>query len=462
MNVARRSALLLVAAAAAGTLVACLDDRREDTPGDPAAAIPERPVVTALRVQAAYDDTTVWVRVRFAAEHGIRQEYFHFTEGAWRREGGGFRDYQATLDEDSARGETDRNSALSETVLSVIVDDPASLHRLRDFRELGCFGLCHDRQRHMPNWRSGDGAESMSVWPGFGGWADVWSWRAHRTGLVGFADDLSIDGNGWRPDSGTAAFQTLALDTAGNPPFLFDTGGFFEPFSEILAGTDRVAFSEESGLGIPHALALASAGGAAIPSEGDAVPAQILGTPSGSRADVSAQSTWAAGAWDVVLSRALATADPSHDVSLAEGRAYLVAFAVHSDDADSRDHYVSHPVSLLVGTAGEGIAAISTTGPPDFSDETTFPVTEIAAFLPGVTSWDFLVGAAVGRGGERRDLDVVHGGGHEVATASRACSDCHATVTGGPGPDPNAGALDRLVLRRGGVFDPTPFFGEEP
>ena len=83
--------------------------------------------------------------------------------------------------------------------------------------------------------------------------------------------------------------------------------------------------------------------------------------------------------------------------------------------------------------------------------------------FPGITSFDFLVGAIVDRDGQVRERDVVHGGAEEVALASKRCADCHS-VTAGDSPPPflDAGPLGELVLRRGGVYGPTPFFEESP
>jgi hypothetical protein len=68
------------------------------------------------------------------------------------------------------------------------------------------------------------------------------------------------------------------------------------------------------------------------------------------------------GEWDVVLTRKLATGDAAGDLALASGRAYGMALALHRDDADGRDHYVSLPLTLLVGTAGEGVTAVAVAG----------------------------------------------------------------------------------------------------
>ncbi|HVO30680.1 MAG TPA: hypothetical protein VMV18_08085, partial [bacterium] len=61
-----------------------------------------------------------------------------------------------------------------------------------------------------------------------------------------------------------------------------------------------------------------------------------------------------------------------------------------------------------------------------------------------------------------RAYDVKHGGAKEVDTSEKACADCHRVRQTDPKPPyRDAGAFENIVLRRGGVFDPTPFFEPE-
>lgn len=444
----------------------CLGDRADDAPS-PDGAIPARPSTLQVRVQAAHNDDTLFLRVRFpASEVASRHETWRRVAGEWRREGGGFRDLQASLDADADRGDVTRTSSASETALSVLLDDPSSVGRLLNFQETGCFGQCHERQRQMPNWRASDGAAPMRIWTGFGK-ADLWIWRGQRSALSGFADDLSFTPAGYVPDAGAVPFTAVALTTGGVPSFVFDPAGggpFAHPWSEQPA---PLTFDDGTLADVPDALALDSALQLGYsPADDDTVPAQLLSLPGGSRADVAATSVAANGEWDVVLTRKLVTGDATGDLALATGKPYGLALALHRDDADGRDHYISLPLTLLLDTAGEGVAAIAVAGTgataPAFADEATFPVTELSMFLPGVTSFDWLVGAPTTRDGEARTADVIHGGAFEVATAERRCADCHTIRSLDPAPPvTDAGPLERLVLRRGGVFSPTPFFEEE-
>lgn len=444
----------------------CLGDRDAFVP-ERGGAIPGRPSTVSVRIQAAHNADTLFLRVRFPASDGDTRHEAWRRAGDWQLEGGGFRDLQAALDGDAERGDVTRLSAAFETELSVLVDDPSSAGRLLNFREQGCFGQCHELQRQMPNWRAADGYKPMSVWTGFGK-GDLWIWRGQRSALAGFADDLSFTPAGYVPDAGNAPFTSVALSaTSGIPMFLFDPadGGFAESWDalpEPFAFDDGTIDALRDALSLGSALALGYA-----PADGDAVPAQRLSTPTGSRADVAAASTRSGEEWDVILTRKLSTGDTTGDLAFTPGKPYHLAFALHTDAADGRDHYVSLPVTLLVDTAGEGVTAVAVAGTgataPSFSDESAFPVTELALFLPGVTSFDWLVGAPTTREGAPRTVDLVHGGAFEVASAQWRCADCHTVRSTDPVPPVmDAGPLERLPLRRGGVYGPTPFFEEGP
>lgn len=446
----------------------CLDDRDRDLEVPAGGAIPERPMTRSVLVQAAADEDTLFLRLRFDGNRGDRDRWLCRVAGEWREEGGGFRDLQAALDGDEARGDVTRASKMTEVALTVIVDDPTSTTRLREFTQTGCFGFCHESARHMPNWRAADGLLPMEVWPGFGGFGDLWIWRAHRSGLAGFADDSRLSYAGYVPDAGLAPWTANAIGTAGLPSFVFDpatSGSVFTVPWDPAGEAEPFAFGAVDGLPAALASDIALQSGW-VPADGQCVPASLLREPTGSRSNVTASSTWSIGQWDVTLARPLVTGDAAADVSFALGKRYPFALALHSDQADSRDHYASFPSALLFGTTGEGIAVVALAGTgatPSFGDESSFPATTMNLVLPGVTTWEYLVGSNVGRSGALRESDVRHGGDVEVGTVDKRCADCHTIRQGDPFPPyMDAGALERLVLRRGGVYGPTPFFGESP
>jgi hypothetical protein len=158
--------------------------------------------------------------------------------------------------------------------------------------------------------------------------------------------------------------------------------------------------------------------------------------------------------WDVVFQRPLA--------GLRLGAIYDLAVALHPDGVSGRDHYVSLPIALGLDAEPALPATPFAGATPDFTDTATFPALPVRLFLPGITSYEFLVGAVVERSGQLRRGDYRHGGAHAVATGQLGCADCHQVQSDMMAPAvQNAGSLGRLVLRRGGVFGP-PNIGGTP
>ncbi len=311
---------------------ACLGGQAE--PAVPDAGM-LRPVSQPVRVQAATNDTTFFLHVRWSS------------------------------------------SSLAPG-LAVALSDREPATRVRDFAIAGCFLACHDRATDMPNWLPEDGNRPMFLLPSFGGSADVWDWRSQPEVPAGQVVDSVLDTAGLRPD------------------------------------------------------------------------------PDGGPDNLSAVGSIADQTWDVVYARPLSATGPG-DVTLAPGGTYDLALALHPDGIAGRNHYVSLPIAVALGDAVASLTAVPVPGAsvPDFSDGASFPPLAVDLFLPGITSFEFLVGAVVDRNGQLRRNDELHGGAHAVATGSHACSDCHRVVSDAVLPPiQNAGALERLVLRRGGVFGP--------
>jgi Ethylbenzene dehydrogenase len=412
-------------------------------PAPPATGIPLRSSVTSLSVEASHDDTRVFLHLRWSSGALAAPAFFRFEQGRWVDEVGDFR-------ERAEAGEPPL--PLGEVALTIALSGRDGAIAVRDFARAGCFVACHDNSNEMPNWIPSDGHVPMHLLPSFGGPADLWVWGAARSAPARVADDEALSTEGQLADEGDAPSQDLDL-TDGAPPFVFDpatAGGVFaQPFAHVLGGAP-LAFSDGSLPGpraLPYADAIARG---YVPMDGDAVPAQILSRPSASRADVTATSSYDGQTWDLVLVRALSTGDAVNDVALAIGGTYDLAFALHTDGAAGRDHYVSLPVALTLTADG---ATLDGRDPP----------LDVPMFLPGVTSYEFLVGAVVTRAGALRANDVSHGGAADVSSGTHACADCHRVRSGDPAPpDEQAGALERLVLRRGGVFGPTPAFEAVP
>jgi hypothetical protein len=182
----------------------------------------------------------------------------------------------------------------------------------------------------------------------------------------------------------------------------------------------------------------------------------LVADPEGGVDGITAMGSLGDRTWDVVYARSLA-AENASSVTLTPGGRYDFGFALHPDNVQGRFHYVSLPVAIGLGDASADLAAVALApaAVPDFSDTAAFPPLAIDLFLPGITSFEFLVGAVVDRNGQLRHDDYRHGGAHAVATGALACRDCHRVVSDAEvSPVQNAGALERLVPRRGGLFGP--------
>jgi hypothetical protein len=243
-----------------------------------------------------------------------------------------------------------------------------------------------------------------------------------RTGCFLGCHDASNDMPNWRPEDGERSMYLL-------PGF----GGPADVWLWEAAANDP-------------------AGRAAVTSMGTDGMNDDPDAGAGGLATVAA---FADGAWDVVYVRTQPATPPGR-VALLPSARYDLGFALH-DDVEGRHHYVSLPVELGLGDPAAALVAVALPAgaTPDFSDTLTFPAHAVNLFLPGITSFEFLVGAVVDRAGHLRNGDVRHGGAQPVATGTHACGDCHRVIGDAVVPPvQNAGALERLVLRRGGVVGP--------
>ncbi|MBI1945801.1 MAG: hypothetical protein HYS27_08900 [Deltaproteobacteria bacterium] len=454
--------------------------------------------VLAYDVQAAYNSDTFFWRLSYRGNRGDHHDYLRFTGGAWRNEGGDRRDAQSTLDNDPQQGETDLNSTIYEQRTSIMLSDPNAATHVTRFQDFGCFITCHDQARHMPKWEEANGEDTKWVNPadmtGSGTVAlDLWHWRGHRSGPIARADDqfveartftntLGADDGGRKGDAGSAVFTTNSI-VGGNPSFVFDpattNGGYAFKWGEFWS-TPYYYVTDASGQALgpkapnPSTLSFAAATTAGyVPSEGDVVPRRVLRAGSGSRADITAVGTEFVpespdgqyGVWHVQLQRALNTGN-SDDVALTAGSSYAAAFEVHLWEYTTRDHYVSFPQSVSLNdptNTSPDIRAVLVAGSgkfqrPDFDDVTTFPVTRLYLFQPGIASWEFLTGADAAETytdpATGQAVNQVHGGSALMTTAGSSCRGCHnvrATDPASVGP-PMATASPQ----RGGIFAQTP------
>jgi hypothetical protein len=469
----------------------------------------EYDAVLPYDVQAAFNNDTFFWRIRYPGNEGKRHDYWRFTNGAWRKEGGDRRDAQASIDGDHAQGETNVNSTIYEQRTSIMLGDTNAISHVVNFDKFACFLSCHNQSRHMPEWTAEAGEDTKYVdlthisdgATNSDKVLDLWHWRGARANPIWRVDDQYIqaraftnstsgDDGGRKGDAGTAVFANNNL-VDGHPEFVFDpatSGGKFAPNWQDFWATPLyyLVRSNAANLGpnAPNPVTLAwtnavTAGYA--PTEGDTVPARILSAGAGSRADITAFGSQfiretadtvfgqgILGVWDVQMQRLLNTGN-NDDVQLVPGNTYHAGFEVHLWEYTTRNHYVSFAQSISLGTGGD-IAAVDLRGPgaegsstlPNWNDTTKFPVRRLYLFQPGISTWEFLSGTNAVAGKVYRDpvtgLNVgqVHTGASGTRTGV-ACTSCHNVRTLDPAPPLiDGGAMETLAKRRGGVWASTP------
>ncbi len=157
-----------------------------------------------------------------------------------------------------------------------------------------------------------------------GGRADLWHWKAARTNPEGFCDDQFVDPERRKSDPGMSAYEDNANEDGTAPAWMPPGGATESPF---VSASKAVPFD----------------GDAFKP--GDRVPAYILRTPDGDRADIEAYGVHEQGYWTVVLKRSLETGNISTDVQFAPGGVYVFGVALF-DNAGHENHIKSRPLRL--------------------------------------------------------------------------------------------------------------------
>lgn len=157
-----------------------------------------------------------------------------------------------------------------------------------------------------------------------GGRADLWHWKAARSHPSGFSDDQYLDREGRESDPGLSSYGDNVSSDGTMPAFMHARGATDSPF---LFDSDTVPFGNDQF------------------RPGDRVPAYILRTPAGDRADIRAYGTYRNGVWTVVLQRQLKTGNADTDVQFEPGESYTFGVALF-DNAGDDDHLKSTPLRL--------------------------------------------------------------------------------------------------------------------
>lgn len=88
--------------------------------------------------------------------------------------------------------------------------------------------------------------------------------------------------------------------------------------------------------------------------------------------DIEAQGSWQDGFYTVVITRKLTTKDRM-DIQFQEGKAFTVGFAVHDDNSGHRKHFVSFPVSVILGKGQADLTAAKITEVKIIDTQTPVP-----------------------------------------------------------------------------------------
>jgi hypothetical protein len=456
--------------------------------------VANKPLVLPVTIQAAYNDDTMFFQISWVGDRGDTHDYVRFTSGAWRKEGGPRRDAQSTIDSDPARGPTNINSTIYESRTTFMVDDPNGPNAVPGFAQFGCMLTCHDNSRAMPLWRNEDGEVTKYLNDDTPGSLDLWHHRLGRANPIGASDDQHVtripeggEEGGRLADEGDGPWQTNDLDaTTGNPKFAFDpatTSGlyafkFADTFFSPMRFFRRDDAPENGGQDVPVGIDFAEAVTMGyVPAEDDTIPSRRLRQPTGSRGDITARGTTFLpdaddalhGRWRSNTQRLLDTGNPD-DTALAAGNIYNIAFAVHTGMVTVRDHYVGFAMTLSLGGGDADIEAVKLAGTgretlPDFADTTQFPVTSVNLFLPGISSYEFLIGENTAQNYVDPEtgnaVDQNHAGATALLTQGLSCRACHTAASSEAFNPPqaggfNSGAMETLVPQRGGVNTPTP------
>lgn len=318
-------------------------------------------------VQTAFNDDTIFFRVRFASNRGVRTKFFRFHDGKWKSEGEALRDTAANLLDppDTRQAFITDGSTGEEVDTAITVHDPSD-PRTRNFDKVGCFLACHNRSLQMPDWDSSKGPTSMFVryddaatnwWesPPTGAGAspggralDFMHWRARRAEPIGYAMDLwfrttrDTDNDSSNPfygrpqDFGTPTFDNTATVDGGTGTcagsgaalcvsHVFDPsttdGNFAFVWDDYWTTPYYYATNASAwdlGVAAPHPALMewgAATAAGYVPKEGDTVPGTYLRQPTDSAADIISNGTRFIpsagdsefGTWEIQFQRKLNT-----------------------------------------------------------------------------------------------------------------------------------------------------------
>jgi hypothetical protein len=209
--------------------------------------------------------------------------------------------------------------------------------------------LALSRTDDMASWNATKSAEEIAALKAEGKFVDLMQWRAARSAAVGMADDgyvleYRLSDAGKEPFSWNVDRKTMT------PKYMFDAS---------KVGVKAITVDDIGDPSKPYAIIREENAVPYDPNAGwkedDVLPGRLLSRTDaeGSAADNGqVASEWKAGVYTVVWTRKRNTGHPEDDNILEDGKAYSFGFAVHDDNATTRFHFVSFPVSIGFGAEG--------------------------------------------------------------------------------------------------------------
>jgi len=332
--------------------------------------------VINLKVQAAQDGKNLYWRFQWKTKNpfpGRSHPHQVFDGKEWKSYG--YPQLHAEVQEG-------RQPAVYEDRLSIMMDDGT----VPMFAEQGCWLTCHDGGRDMQDqamtddvkahpllgkvlkkkdvrkflpstrtdedatWDQTKSVEEIAALKKQGQFVDLMQWRAHRSNIVGMADDGYV--LEYRLfDKGKKMFDSNKDSAKHQPKYMYDAKKVgvksvtektlrdpAQPYA-LVRGKNAVPFDPKAGW-----------------KAGDMVPAYSVSgeAAEGSAADNNAiKGEWKDGEWTVVWQRPLDTGHPEDDKILKAGGVYTIGLAVHDDNITTRGHHVSWPMTLGIGTKAD-------------------------------------------------------------------------------------------------------------
>ncbi|MDG5767132.1 ethylbenzene dehydrogenase-related protein [Balneolales bacterium ANBcel1] len=376
-------------------------------------------LVRSLDVAFTYNRDSVRVHFRYATDRpSWYHQYLVYEDGTWNRYGSGgqgpdvhglYEDrFSMMLDDGSVEGFAEIGGFVTVHPGMRSMTDAASAQEVEAHPHLGeTMGrsdvrkyIRESREQEMDgghHWAQVRPQDELDELREKGAFLDLWQWRAHRSNPLGYADNgYVLD---YRHGSEGTSMYTDNTDDTGQPRYMFDVRTVNRHALRKDSLVDRLYTQDD-----PYFLYK----GNAAPfdpdidwQDGDALPHRFLREPEGSRGALKANGYWSEGYWNISITRTLDAPGPIDSKPIADGNSYNVAFAVHTDGAGARWHYVSvpyrvafrdpdNPPSTQYPDANPVIQARYTDGPLHEADPEWY---EIPVFYPGQVDLSWLENA---------------------------------------------------------------------